>query len=152
MAFKWLASLIKSQGLQPKKVDGIDLNRAIAVLMLEVVQSDFSETIDETQTVLAALISHTQKSEQEAGALLAAAQSEKANSAGLYEFTRLACSKMSMENRCSLVKQLWQIAYGDGIIDKYEEAAIRKVAELLYVPHTEFIKAKIAATNSQTHS
>ena len=152
MAFKWLASLIKSQGLQPKKVDGIDLNRAIAVLMLEVVQSDFSETVDETQTVLAALISHTQKSEQEAEALLAAARSDKANSAGLYEFTRLACSEMSIEDRCSLVKQLWQIAYADGIIDKYEEAAIRKVSELLYVPHTEFIKAKIAATNSLTPS
>jgi uncharacterized tellurite resistance protein B-like protein len=120
--------------------------------MLEVAQSDFSETEDETQTVLAGLISHTQESEQEAEALLTAARSDKANSAGLYEFTRLACNEMSIEDRCSLVKQLWQIAYADGIIDKYEEAAIRKVSELLYVPHTEFIKAKIAATNSLTRS
>jgi uncharacterized tellurite resistance protein B-like protein len=120
--------------------------------MLEVAQSDFSETEDETQTVLAGLISHTQESEQEAEALLTAARSDKANSAGLYEFTRLACNEMSIEDRCSLVKQLWQIAYADGIIDKYEEAAIRKVSELLYVPHTEFIKAKIAATNSLMRS
>ena len=148
MAFKWLARLTETQGLHTRKGDGVDLNRAIAVLMLEVAQSDFSETEDETHTVLAGLISHTQESEQEAEALLAAARSDKENSAGLYESTRLACSEMSIEDRCSLIKQLWQIAYADGIIDKYEEAAIRKVSELLDVPHTEFIKAKIAATNS----
>lgn len=152
MAFKWLARLTETEGSHPRRGAGVDLNRAIAVLMLEVAQSDFSETEDETQTVLAGLISHTQESEQEAEALLTAARSDKANSAGLYEYTRLACNEMSIEDRCSLVKQLWQIAYADGVIDKYEEAAIRKVSELLYVPHTEFIKAKIAATNSLTRS
>ena len=152
MAFKWLARLTETEGSHPRRGAGVDLNHAIAVLMLEVAQSDFSETEDETQTVLAGLISHTQESEQEAEALLTAARSDKANSAGLYEFTRLACNEMSIEDRCSLVKQLWQIAYADGAIDKYEEAAIRKVSELLYVPHTEFIKAKIAANNSLTRS
>lgn len=145
MAFKWLARLTEKESLQPKKSDPINLNRAIAVLMLEVAQSDFSETEGETQTVLAGLISHTQVSDQEAETLLAAARSDKANSAGLYEFTRLACSEMSIEDRGLLVKQLWQIAYADGVIDKYEEAAIRKVSELLYVSHSQFIKAKLAA-------
>jgi len=152
VAFKWLARLTETEGSHPRKGSGVDLNRAIAVLMLEVAQSDFSETEDETQTVLAGLISHTQESEQEAEALLTAARSDKANSAGLYEYTRLTCNEMSIEDRCSLVKQLWQIAYADGVIDKYEEAAIRKVSELLYVPHTAFIKAKIAASNSLTRS
>ena len=47
---------------------------------------------------------------------------------------------MSLEERY-LIEQLWDIAYADGVIDKYEEAAIRKVSELLYVPHSDFIKA-----------
>ena len=84
MAFKWLTRLTETQVLHPKKGDGVDLNRAIAVLMLEVAQSDFSETEDETRTVLAGLVSHTQKSEQEDEVLLAAARSDKENSAGLY--------------------------------------------------------------------
>ena len=52
---------------------------------------------------------------------------------------------MSMEKRVQLVEQLWRIAYADGVIDKYEEAAIRKASELLYVPHSDFIRAKFAA-------
>jgi uncharacterized tellurite resistance protein B-like protein len=43
------------------------------------------------------------------------------------------------------VEQLWLIAYADGVIDKYEEAAIRKASELLYVSHSDFIRAKFAA-------
>ena len=80
--------------------------------------------------------------------LLASARDDKANSAGLYEFTRLACTEMSLADRCTLIEQLWGIAYADGVIDKYEEAAIRKVSELLYVPHSAFVKAKLAAANA----
>jgi uncharacterized tellurite resistance protein B-like protein len=52
---------------------------------------------------------------------------------------------MSMEERVQLVEQLWLIAHADGVIDKYEEAAIRKASELLYVSHSDFIRAKFAA-------
>jgi len=31
------------------------------------------------------------------------------------------------------------------VVDKYEEAAIRKASDLLYVPHSDFIKAKLSA-------
>ena len=55
---------------------------------------------------------------------------------------------MSVSERCTLIEQLWDIAYADGVIDKYEEAAIRKVSELLYVPHSDFIKAKLMAANA----
>ena len=37
----------------------------------------------------------------------------------------------------------WKVAKADNVIDKYEEHRIRKLSELLYINHTEFIKAKI---------
>jgi uncharacterized tellurite resistance protein B-like protein len=37
---------------------------------------------------------------------------------------------------------LWQVAYADGSLDPYEEALVRKIADLIYVPHREFIQAK----------
>ena len=49
-----------------------------------------------------------------------------------------------------LVEQLWRIAYADGVIDKYEEAAIRKASELLYVAHADFIRAKLSAHAAHT--
>ena len=146
MAFKWLARLVPQASEAAENSD--NLSRAIAVLMLEVAQSDFEETEEETSSLLAALAKYIDEDSHISQDLLASARDDKANSAGLYEFTRLACTEMSLEERCTLIEQLWGIAYADGVIDKYEEAAIRKVSELLYVPHSDFIKAKLAAANA----
>ena len=43
---------------------------------------------------------------------------------------------------------MWKIAYADGNIDKDEEHIIRKVSNLIYVAHSDFIKAKINARES----
>jgi uncharacterized tellurite resistance protein B-like protein len=145
MALKWLTRLVPQA--PNEDANSTDLSRAIAVLMLEVAQSDFEETEEETRTLLAGLAEHLDEDSHTSEDLLASARNDKANSAGLYEFTRLACTEMSLVERCILIEQLWNIAYADGVIDKYEEAAIRKVSELLYVPHSDFIKAKLAAAS-----
>ena len=143
MAFKWLTRLAQQSPAEDQ--DSSDLRRAIAVLMLEVAQSDFDESEEETKILVARLTEHISEEGETTESLIANARSDKANSAGLYQFTRLACNEMSVAERCHLVEQLWEIAYADGVIDKYEEAAIRKVSELLYVPHADFIKAKLTA-------
>ena len=150
MAFKWLARLVPQTSEAAENSD--NLSRAIAVLMLEVAQSDFEETEEETSALIAGLAEYLGESSHTPEDLLASARNDKANSAGLYEFTRLACTEMSLADRCTLIEQLWGIAYADGVIDKYEEAAIRKVSELLYVPHSDFIKAKLAAENASNNS
>jgi uncharacterized tellurite resistance protein B-like protein len=40
---------------------------------------------------------------------------------------------------------MWAVAFADGNLDKYEEALIRQVAELTYVPHQDYIRCKLAA-------
>ena len=146
MAFKWLARLVPQASEAAENSD--NLSRALAVLMLEVAQSDFEETEEETSALVAGLAEYLGEDSHTSQDLLASARDDKANSAGLYEFTRLTCTEMSVSERCALIEQLWHIAYADGVIDKYEEAAIRKVSELLYVPHSDFIKAKLAAANA----
>ena len=42
------------------------------------------------------------------------------------------------------MKAMWEIAYADGKLDKYEEHYLRKVSELLYIPHSQFIQQKLA--------
>jgi uncharacterized tellurite resistance protein B-like protein len=37
---------------------------------------------------------------------------------------------------------MWELAFADGDLSKYEEYVIRKVADLIYVSHSEFIRAK----------
>jgi uncharacterized tellurite resistance protein B-like protein len=114
--------------------------------MLEVAKSDFQESDSEIQSMTAWLKSQDLGlSHDNVTQLLDSARGEQARSAGLFKYTRRACEQMSMEERVQLVEQLWLIAYADGVIDKYEEAAIRKASELLYVSHSDFIRAKFAA-------
>ena len=146
MAFKWLKQLTRmSTDDNTEHAEQDVLNHAMAVLMLEVAQSDFSESAPETQTIEALLETYHSQEGFTANELLESARSEKEQSTGLYAYTRLACNELSIEARITLVEQFWKIAYADGVVDKYEEAAIRKASDLLYVPHSDFIKAKLSA-------
>ena len=147
MAFKWLEKLTQlRESASEKGNDRDELGMTLAVLMLEVAKSDFEESEAEIQTMTAWLENQDLGlKSQDVGQRLDSARNEQAGSAGLFEYTRRACERMSMEERVELVEQLWRIAYADGVIDKYEEAAIRKASELLYVSHSDFIRAKFAA-------
>ncbi len=147
MAFKWLEKLTQlRESASEKENDRDELGMTLAVLMLEVAKSDFEESEAEIQTMTAWLENQDLGlKSQDVSQLLDSARNEQAGSAGLFEYTRRACERMSMEERVELVEQLWRIAYADGVIDKYEEAAIRKASELLYVSHSDFIRAKFAA-------
>jgi uncharacterized tellurite resistance protein B-like protein len=66
----------------------------------------------------------------------------------LYDFTRDINDNLDSGERIKLIESMWKIAYADGNIDKYEEHIIRKVSNLIYVAHSDFIKAKINARES----
>jgi uncharacterized tellurite resistance protein B-like protein len=153
VAFKWLEKLTQlGESAREKENDRDELGMTLAVLMLEVAKSDFDESDYEIQTMAAWLESQDLGLNQRGIIqLLESAREEQARSAGLFEYTRRACERMSMEERVQLVEQLWRIAYADGIIDKYEEAAIRKASELLYVAHSDFIRAKLSAQASSQY-
>ena len=150
MAFKWLEKLTQlGESASEKGNDRDELGMTLAVLMLEVVKSDFEESEAEIQTMTAWLENQgLGLTSQDVRQLLDSARNEQAGSAGLFEYTRRACERMSMDERVRLVEQLWRIAYADGVIDKYEEAAIRKASELLYVPHSDFIRVKLSAKSA----
>lgn len=147
MAFKWLEKLTQlGESTSEKGNDRDKLGMTLAVLMLEVAKSDFEESDAEIQTMTAWLENQDLGlKSQDVSQLLDSARNEQAGSAGLFEYTRRACERMSMEERVELVEQLWRIAYADGVVDKYEDAAIRKASELLYVSHSDFIRAKFSA-------
>jgi len=48
---------------------------------------------------------------------------------------------------------MWRVAMADNALSRYEEHVIRKVADLLYVSHSDFIRSKSEATSllSATH-
>jgi uncharacterized tellurite resistance protein B-like protein len=43
---------------------------------------------------------------------------------------------------------MWKVAYADGDLDKYEDNIIRKVADLLYIRHSDFVRTKLEALDA----
>lgn len=71
------------------------------------------------------------------------------DSTSVFEFTSIINEHYSLDEKFQLILAMWSVAYADDQIDKYEEHLIRKVSDLIYLPHVRFIEAKhIAATKN----
>ena len=118
---------------------------AAAALLIEVARADARQDADEDAAMQALLQRSLGLAESEARELLAQANDHVDHATSLYQFTRLVNDHYAPQERSELVANLWRVAYADTQLDKYEEHLIRRVAELLYVPHSEFIRTKLLA-------
>ena len=115
---------------------------ATAALMIEISLAD-DHMDDDERYVIRQMLTQTFNLEQnEISDLIDAAENEVDRAVSLYEFTRLLNDRLSMDERINIIENLWRVAYADSVLDKYEEYYIRKVTDLLYVAHSDFIKAK----------
>ena len=64
-------------------------------------------------------------------------------STSLYNYTREVNNNFSYDDKLLLLQSLWDIAYADGNVDKYEEHLIRKISDLIYISHSDFIQVKL---------
>ena len=132
--------LFADQELSESKNDTSNL--AMAALLCEVASADYQIDDVESKTKLSILQRLLNLTEAEAVALLDQAMQKAKESVSLHEFTS-RLRELERETRFELIKAMWHVAYADGCIDPIEELVIRKTADLLYVGHSEFIRAKI---------
>ena len=52
-------------------------------------------------------------------------------------------SSYDYPQRVQLIENLWRVAFADHKVDRYEDNLIRRIADLIYVNHTDFIKCKL---------
>jgi uncharacterized tellurite resistance protein B-like protein len=124
------------------------LKLCCAALMLDVMHVDGVTHGNELEKIRHALQQQFGINKNEIEELLAIAHEEKSSAADYYRFTSLINQHYSQEQKIFLVQQLWHIAYADNNLDKFEEHLIRKLAELLHVPHRHFIQTKHRAEDN----
>ena len=118
------------------------LQLTCAMLMLEMIHVDEHAHDTEEKIIREILQQQFDISKDETEELLELAHEEKMDATDYYKFTSLINENYSQEQKINLVEQLWKIAYADEVIDRFEEHLVRKLAELLHVPHKHFIQAK----------
>jgi len=122
------------------------LELAAAVLMLEIGLADSDIQDEELEIIRGKLQTSFHLGEEESEELVSLAIKEVDHAISLHDFTQIILKSMSVEERSRIIELLWQVAFADAVLDKYEEYYIRKIADLLYVPHSSFIKAKHRAS------
>jgi len=77
-----------------------------------------------------------------ASELIKRARVEQDRAASLHQFTQLVNDHCDTNEKFELMVGMWRIAFADNHLDKYEEYMVRKVSELIYVGHSDFIRSK----------
>ena len=122
------------------------LQLACAALMIEVLYADYSVDQSEIDTLRKALQENFDLIKDEAENLIQLAEEERAQATDYYQFTSLINEFYTQQQKRELVTRLWQMAYADHTVHKLEEHLVRRLADLLHVPHSAFMQSKHRAS------
>lgn len=141
-------SMLESADQQPADKTH-NLQIAAAALLVEVSAADFERHPEERRTIFNALSEVFELDDATVESLIEDADHLVRTATSLYEFTRVLNDHCTHQEKLYLIEQCWRVAFADGHLDKYEDHRIRKLSDLLYIPHREFIQTKLKV---QSHS
>ncbi|KFC50099.1 hypothetical protein DK37_21280, partial [Halomonas sp. SUBG004] len=138
-------SLFFQQALSaPEQRDdqSLTLELASAALLCEVMRADYDQSDVERAALKQMLMARYRLDEQDVSQLMALAEAEVDDAVDHYQFVSLIKQHYDYDQRLELVNLMWELAWADGSLDPLEEHRIRRLADLLYVSHSDFIRSK----------
>jgi uncharacterized tellurite resistance protein B-like protein len=121
------------------------LQLATAVLLIEVMRSDAESTNDEQATILKILKERFHLADAEVAQLSERGQRTVKAANDFHQFTSFINRELGRSEKVRIIEYMWQVAYADGKISAHENHLMRKIAALLYIPHDDYIAAKMRA-------
>tara|TARA_X000001036_G_C20682710_1_gene806484 strand:+ start:1441 stop:1878 length:438 start_codon:yes stop_codon:yes gene_type:complete len=131
-----------------KKIDevesqeGFELELTAAVLAYEIARSDGEISESELEVLLSEIkkiATNVGKTEQD---ILNIIEEYSKNSISFHEFIEDINKDFTKEDKLSLIKFLWDVAYADTILEVNEERLIRRIADLINIKDLEVLKLK----------
>ena len=116
---------------------------ATAVLMIEISLADENTGDEEYKIIKKILLEKFGLDETKIDTLISLAEDEVDHTVSLHEFAETINNELSAIEKTNIIENLWRVAYADAYIHKYEEYYIRKIADLLHVSHSDYIKTKL---------
>jgi uncharacterized tellurite resistance protein B-like protein len=135
-------------GITSREATDRALRLATAALLIETTRADRTVADEEREAVTDALKGTFGLSEQETAELVSLAEAQAAEAVSLYEFTYLIDKGFDPAQKREVVALLWRVVFADARLEAHEEALVRRVAELIHVPHKDFIDTKLEARDA----
>lgn len=119
------------------------LQLAAAVLLLEMESADYQKEGVERDSIRTLLQKNFGLTAEGTEALLADADVEVEQATSLHDYVSVVNEALDASDKLHIIRMLWQVAYADGELHHYEEHLLRQLADLLYVPHHDYLRVKL---------
>ena len=135
----------KKTNIKPNSLESFkdEMVLSICVLLIEVSKSDDDYDDSEKEKIIDLLKKQFALNDDQIDILMMMADKKNDEIVSLHELTASLNKEYTYSEKKNVIKMLWDIAYSDGRIDKYEDYTIRKISDLLHIKHSDFIKAKL---------
>ena len=138
---KLFKNLFKTKEIEEESKDS-SIQKSICSLMIEVAYAD--NQLDESELkTMANSLSKLDIEKEEIQEIVDATLAKSKESISFYEHTRILNDQLDYDQKKEVLNSVWAIAFADGEMDKHEEHLIRRIADLLYLNHKDFINAKL---------
>jgi len=121
----------------------LTLELATAALLCEIVRADHHDDASELEALHGMLKARFALTDEAVDELMALARAEAEQAVDHFQFVHLVNAHYGYADKVELVELMWRLAYADAALDAHEEHRIRKLADLLFVRHSDFIHAKV---------
>ncbi len=116
---------------------------AACVILLEIAHADDEFSPGEQQVIASILTKRFHVNPEEIRQLLSEAEQRRAHSIDLWSFTDQINTHFDADQKQAVMEAAWRVIYADGKLDKHEDYLVHRLAELLRLPHSAMIQAKL---------
>jgi uncharacterized tellurite resistance protein B-like protein len=129
----------------PGRDDRHSIELATAALLVEALRADHQFHDAERSAALAAVRAKFGLSPDEAEALIRLAEEEVRQATDTFQFTSLINRHFTMEQKIRVVELMWSVAWADDDLSAHERHLMRRIVDLLHVPHGDAVAAQARA-------
>lgn len=140
---KFFDERIGAPGAEQREMADKRVRLAAAALLIEVARADFEIARPELAQIAASLRSLFVLDEETTATLMELADSELRDATCLHAFTSLINRHWSASDKLRIIEQMWSVALADAVVDPHERHLLRKVGSLLYIPHEDYVAARL---------
>jgi uncharacterized tellurite resistance protein B-like protein len=126
-----------------------DIELTASVLAYEIARSDGNISAPELAILLDEIKKISIKVGKEPKKVLEIIEEYSKNSVSFYEFIDDINKDYSKDNKLSLIRFLYDVAFADKILEVNEERLIRRIADMIKIKDIEVLKIKDASKNEK---
>ena len=119
-----------------------EMELTASVLAYEIARSDGEIDDNELEVLMEEIKVISKKVNKDEAEILEIIEKYSKDSVSFYEFVEDINNDYTKDEKLSLIKFMWKIAYADGKLDVDEERLIRRLADLIKIKDIDVLKLK----------